>query len=26
MTGDPYGDVRLVGLYDKDNPAGDDHA
>ncbi|MEU4390757.1 methyltransferase domain-containing protein [Kribbella sp. NPDC023855] len=26
MTADPYGDERLVGLYDGDNPPGDDHA
>ncbi|TDW14289.1 class I SAM-dependent methyltransferase [Kribbella kalugense] len=26
MTDDPYGDEQLVGLYDLDNPAGDDHA
>lgn len=25
MTADPYGDERLVGLYDGDNGAGDDH-
>jgi SAM-dependent methyltransferase len=25
MTVDPYGDERLVGLYDGDNGAGDDH-
>ncbi|WUJ71338.1 methyltransferase domain-containing protein [Kribbella soli] len=26
MTDDPYGDEQLVGLYDVDNPAGEDHA
>ena len=26
MSDDPYGDEQLVGLYDLDNPAGDDHA
>lgn len=26
MAGDPYGDERLVELYDLDNPGGDDHA
>jgi SAM-dependent methyltransferase len=26
MTDDPYRDVQLVGLYDIDNPDGDDHA
>jgi len=26
MTGDPYRDPDLVGLYDLDNPAGGDHA
>ncbi|MEU0091239.1 class I SAM-dependent methyltransferase [Kribbella sp. NPDC006257] len=26
MTDDPYGDERLVGLYDLDNPDGIDHA
>ena len=26
MTEDPYGDPRLVDLYDGDNPAGADHA
>ncbi|GAA1558054.1 class I SAM-dependent methyltransferase [Kribbella hippodromi] len=26
MDADAYGDVRLVGLYDLDNPAGEDHA
>ena len=25
VTADPYGDERLVGLYDGDNAAGDDH-
>ncbi|MEV8377196.1 class I SAM-dependent methyltransferase [Kribbella sp. NPDC056861] len=25
MTADPYGDERLVGLYDEDNGSGDDH-
>jgi SAM-dependent methyltransferase len=25
MTADPYGDERLVGLYDEDNGAGEDH-
>ncbi|WBQ05244.1 class I SAM-dependent methyltransferase [Kribbella sp. CA-293567] len=25
MTADPYGDERLVGLYDGDNGSGDDH-
>lgn len=25
MTADPYGDERLVGLYDGDNAAGEDH-
>jgi SAM-dependent methyltransferase len=25
VTDDPYGDEQLVGLYDLDNPAGDDH-
>lgn len=26
VSGDPYGDERLVGLYDLDNPDGEDHA
>jgi SAM-dependent methyltransferase len=26
VTDDPYGDEQLVGLYDLDNPDGDDHA
>jgi SAM-dependent methyltransferase len=26
MTDDPYRDAELVGLYDLDNPAGEDHA
>jgi hypothetical protein len=26
VNDDPYGDEQLVGLYDLDNPAGDDHA
>jgi hypothetical protein len=26
VAGDPYGDERLVELYDLDNPGGDDHA
>ena len=25
MTGDPYRDAELVGLYDLDNPGGEDH-